>query len=115
MKTKNLLKLSLITALIGTFIIIILANNLEPRIIEISTINTKMIDSWVKIQGNVTNERSVDSLTILTIYDGSAGINTVLYKKTESKFEGKEVIILGKVMEYKQELEIEISKITIKE
>ena len=113
MKTKALLKLSLITALIGTFLVIILANNLEPLIIEISNINENMIDEWVKIQGNVTNERNVGGLTILTIYDGSGGIRATLRKKTDVKFEGYEVVILGKIFEYKNEIEIEISKISI--
>ena len=110
MKTRSLLKLSLITTLIGIFILIILSNNLEPEINDISSINEKMIDEWVKIKGNVTNQAEFDTLTILTIYDGTAGIRAIIYKKIEN-IEGHEVIILGKIIEYKNELEIEISKI----
>lgn len=110
MKTRTLLKLSLITALIGTFIIVILANNLEPDISKISSINEKMIDEWVRIKGNVTNQRNIKGLTILTIYDGTAGIRAIMYRELKENLEGSEIIILGKIIEYKDEIEIQIEK-----
>ncbi len=111
MKTRTLLKLSLIIALIGTFVIVILANNLEPNISKISSINEKMIDEWVRIKGNVTNQRSTEGLTILTIYDGTAGIRAIMYKNMNEDLEGSEIIILGKIIIYKDEIEIQIEKI----
>ncbi len=115
MKTKSLLKLSLITALIGTFFIIILADNLEPQVIQIININEKTLDQWVKVQGIVTNQRTVDSLNIFTVYDGTAGIRAVLRRKIPetAALEQKEVEIIGKVIDYKGEFEIEISKLRI--
>ncbi len=112
MKTRSLLKFSLITALIGIYLIIILANTLEPSIIKISDINENMVDEWVRIKGNVTNQKNIDGLTILTLYDGTAGIHVVMYKKIEN-FENSEVIILGKIIEYKGEIEVEINKIQV--
>ena len=114
MKTKSLLKLALITALIGTFLVIILANNLEPSITKISAINERMIDEWIKIQGEVVDEMITNNLQILTIKDESASIRCVLREKTNSSFQNHDVMILGKVSEYKKELEIEISKIELK-
>lgn len=112
MKTRSLLKLSLITAMIGIFIIVILADNLEPEIKNISIINEKMIDEWIKIKGNITNQQNINGLTIFTIYDGTAGIRAIIYKDTQN-FEGSEVIVLGKIIEYKNEIEIQIEKMQI--
>lgn len=110
METRALLKLSLVIALISTFIIVILASNLEPETRKIETINEKSLDEWAKIQGNVTQERTVETLKIITVNDGTASINCILRQKSDS-FENKKVEILGKIIDYKGELEIEISRI----
>jgi RecJ-like exonuclease len=112
MKTRSLLKLSLITAIVGIFLVVVLANNLEPGTKNISIINEKMIDEWIKVRGNITNQHHINGLTIITIYDGTAGINSIIYKEMPD-LEGTEVIILGKIIEYKNELEIQIEKIEI--
>ena len=113
MKTKSLFKLALITAIFGTFVIIILANNLEPSTISISSINEKMLDEFTSIQGKVVDEQIFDKLHIITVKDNSASIRALLPKKTSTLL-NKEVAILGKVIEYRGELEIEISRIKIK-
>ncbi len=110
METRALLKFSLIVSLIGIFILVILVNSIEPEIIKISSINERMIDEWVKIKGNVTEHRVVEGLTILTIYDGTAGINAI-FRKEIHNIEGVEVTITGKIIDYKGELEIDISEI----
>lgn len=114
MKTKSLLKLSLIVALIGTFVIIILANNLEPKVRKIETINEKSLDEWVKIQGTIVQDYTKENLKIITVNDGTASINCILRKKSDSfneNLKGKRVEILGKVIEYKDEIEIEINSL----
>lgn len=111
METRNLLKLCLITALVGTFLIVILANNLEPEAKTIDTINEKMFDEWIKVQGNVTQERDTSGLKILTVNDGTASINCILRKNVSYSFENQKVEVQGKITDYKGEIEIEISKI----
>jgi RecJ-like exonuclease len=110
METKFLLKLSLVVAILGTLAIAFLSDNIEPKTTEISSINERMLDEWVKISGNVVAEKNLDNLQILTVDDGSAAINAVL-RENASGFQGHSVAILGKVIEYDNELEIEISSI----
>ena len=112
METRKLLKFSLITTLLGLFLIIMLSNNLEPSTIKISDINENMIDEWASVQGNITNQIYVEGITILTVYDGTAGVNAIIYKELKN-IEGSKVRILGKIIEYGNELEIEINKINI--
>lgn len=113
METKALLKLSLIVAIIGTFLITILATNLEPRTRAIETINERNVDEWVKIQGNVTQERTIETLKIFTVNDGTASINCVLRGNKTGNIENMNVEVFGKVIDYKGELEIEVSQIRI--
>lgn len=108
---KNLLKVSLITAILGTLAIVFLSNNLEPSTTAISSINEKMLDEWVKISGKVVDESSFEHLRILTIDDGSASIKALLREDINKSFKGSTMTILGKVIEYKNELEVEISRI----
>ncbi|MCL6500652.1 MAG: hypothetical protein K6T16_01305 [Candidatus Pacearchaeota archaeon] len=110
METRILLKFSLITALIGLFILILLANSIEPEVVDIQSINERMIDEWVRIRGNVTEQRTIEGLTILTIYDGTAGIDAV-FRKEAPNMKGTNVILTGKIVEYRGTLEIEISEI----
>ncbi len=71
-----------------------------------------MIGEWVMIKGNITNQKTFGSLTILTVYDRSAGIRAVI-RKDIGDITNSKVIILGKVIEYEDEIEIQISKIKI--
>jgi RecJ-like exonuclease len=113
METRNLLKLCLITALVGTFLVVILANNIEPETKTIDTINENMFDEWVKVQGNITQERDIEGLKILTVNDGTASINCVLRKNISYSFKDQRVEIRGKITDYKGDIEIDISKIKI--
>lgn len=110
METRSLMKLSFAIAVLGTLAVVFLSNSLEPPIIQISNINERMLDEWVRISGNVIDEKNFDNLQILTIDDGNATINAVLREKASS-FQNHDVVILGKVIEYENELEIEISSI----
>ncbi|MEM2954709.1 MAG: OB-fold nucleic acid binding domain-containing protein [Candidatus Nanoarchaeia archaeon] len=118
METKALLKFSLIVALIGTFLIVIFAATLKPRTITIESINERNVDEWVKIQGNVTQERTIETIKIFTVNDGTASINCILRNARQKignleSLEGKEVEVLGKIIDYKGELEIETNQIMI--
>ena len=112
METRALLKLSLVIALISVFIITILATNIEPPIRKINTINEKSLDEWVKIQGTVTQQREYETLKIITVNDGTASINCVLRYDT-APIENKTVEILGKIVDYKGDFEIDVSEIRI--
>lgn len=112
METRALLKFSLVTALISIFIITILANNLEPSIRKIDTINENNLDEWVKIRGTVTRQKEYETLKIITVNDGTASIDCILRVNTEP-LENKTVEILGKIVEYKGNFEVDIHEIRI--
>jgi RecJ-like exonuclease len=98
--------------------IIFLANNLEPKIMSISSIDEKMLDNWVRIQGNVLNinkinmNNSANPLVIISLKDNSSFMD-IVFRKDINLSIGQNIEVLGKVSEYNQEIQIETSKIKI--
>jgi RecJ-like exonuclease len=116
MQSKKLLKISLIVTFIGLFLIIILANCFEPKTTEISSIDKKILDEWVKVTGQVNNLKSISTesgyLTTFTITDSTGRIDVIFYKKINLT---EKVEIIGKISEYQGKLQISASKIKILE
>ena len=105
-------KIALITAVIGTAILLFLSQNLEPQIIQISKINSRMLEQYVKINGNITSLKHYESMMLLTINDGSGEITAVIYNPDKNQnLTGKSVMVIGRVKEYKGKLEIEAATI----
>ena len=115
MHTKMLLRVSLATSLIGLIFLFILSENIEPMTVSIDKINEKMFDKYVKISGTLINVRETSGLYILTIKDSSSEIQGIIYKQNKkisfSRYKNQNVEIIGKVSEYKGQLQIEISEI----
>ncbi len=112
MNNKTLLKISLIISIIGTFILLILANTLPIKQYKIKDINDNLIDKKIQIQGQITNIKNYDALKIITIKDKTASINTIYYTNNKLNLTKNQTItVIGTVREYKQELEIQADKI----
>jgi RecJ-like exonuclease len=108
----HLTKLALITFLIGLIALFFLSQNLEPKQVKISDINSKMMDNYVKLQGTVVKIKQFDTLTSLTVSDNTDNITVICPKTNISKDSFIEVI--GKVQEYNGILEIEAERISEK-
>lgn len=111
---KFLLKLSLICSLIGLFLIIFLANHLEPQIRNLLDVDERDIESTVKVQGKITQIFDYENLVIFTIEDETGKIDCVFYNKFP--FQEQDIIqVTGKIIEYKGKIEIEATKIQLLE
>lgn len=110
---QALLKVALVSAIIGTALLIFLSAKLEPRLISIDRIDVRKIDNFVKIMGSVTSVKDTQSLLIFDVKDESGIIKVIAYKGKEEidLNKGMQIEIIGKVKEYKGELEIEASSI----
>jgi RecJ-like exonuclease len=104
-----MLKPAFITAIAGTFILLILSNNLEPPLIKVSDINERYLDNYVKIQGKIEEIKQSDSLTIIKLSEDNSSINIIAQNAAFQKKSYVEVI--GKVVEWHGTLEIEASRI----
>ncbi|MFC1685770.1 exodeoxyribonuclease VII large subunit [Nanoarchaeota archaeon] len=101
-------KIALITALIGTLILAVLAYYLEPKTQEISEIDESTIDSFVKVSGEVMSIGQKGNYFDLS--DKSGSIRVVSFQRLEIS-KGDKLEVIGKVDEYYGKLEIEAQDI----
>ena len=114
----KLLKIALVTSLIGIIGLIIFTPTIEVKEVDIKDINRGMIDEEVKITGVITDVAQSSSKTtyFLTINDGEAQIPLIIFEsqvgEIQSKnldiedFENRKVQVVGTVTQYDSELEL---------
>ncbi len=117
----KLLKIALVTSLIGIIGLIIFTPTIEVKEVDIKDINRGMIDEEVKITGMITDVAQSSSKTtyFLTINDGESQIPLIIFEsqvaEIQSKnldiedFENRKVQVVGKVTQYDSELELILS------
>lgn len=117
----KLLKIALITSLVGLIGLIAFTPTIEVKEVDITDINRGMIDEEVGIDGVITDVTQSSSKTsyFLTVNDGEAQIQLIIFEKQvaeiESKnldiedFKNRKVQVVGTVTQYNSELELILS------
>lgn len=117
----KLLKIALITCLIGIIGLIILTPTIEVKKVEIKDITRAMIDEEVSIDCVVTDiaRSSSGSSYFLTINDGTGQIQLVIFESQVAEiqsnnfdiedFKDRKVEVTGKITEYKSDMEMILS------
>ena len=84
---EKLLRIALITALIGIIGLILFTPSIEVKKVDIKDITRSMIDEKVSIQGVITDIAQSSSKTnyFLTISDGKAKITLIIFEKQVSE------------------------------
>ena len=118
---EKLLRIALITALIGIIGLILFTPSIEIKKVDIKDITRSMIDEKVSIQGVITDIAQSSSKTnyFLTISDGKAKVTLIIFEKQVSEitsrnldiedFENNKVEVVGTITEYKNDLELILS------
>lgn len=117
----KLLKIALITSLVGIIGLIAFTPTIEVKKVDIKDINNAMIDEEVSITGVITDVAQSSSKTsyFLTINDGEAQIQLIIFEsqvaEIQSKnldiedFKNRKVQVVGTVTQYNSELELILS------
>ena len=117
----KLLKIALITSLIGIIGLIIFTPTIEVKEIAIKDINRGMIDEEVKITGVITDVAQSSSKTsyFLNINDGEAQISLIIFENQVAEIQGRNldiedfknrrVQVVGTITEYISDLELILS------
>lgn len=117
----KLLKIALITSLIGIVGLIIFTPTIEVKQVSIKDINRAMIDEEVSVTGVITDVVQSSSKTsyFLNINDGEAQISLIIFESQaadiESRnldiddFKNRKVAVVGTVTEYNSDLELILS------
>lgn len=117
----KLLKIALITSLIGLIGLIIFTPSIEVKKVEIQDINRGMIDEEVSIEGVVSDVKSSASKSsyFLTVNDGTGQMSLIIFESQLAQLEdneidiesykGKKVNVVGTVTQYNSQLELILS------
>ena len=117
----KLLKIALITSLIGIIGLIIFTPTIEVKQVDINQINRGMIDEEISVDGVITDVAQSSSKTsyFLTVNDGEAQIQLIIFENQAAEIEGKnldiedfknrKVQVIGTVTEYNSNLELILS------
>lgn len=117
----KLLKIALVTSLIGIVGLIAFTPTIEVKEVEIKDINRGMIDEEVKLDGVISDvaQSSSKSSYFLTVNDGEAQIQLIIFEKQVAEmqsrnldiedFKNHKVEVVGTITQYKSELELILS------
>lgn len=117
----KLLKIALVTSLIGIVGLIAFTPTIEVKEVDIKDINRGMIDEEVKLDGVISDVAQSSSKTsyFLTINDGEAQIQLIIFEKQVAEmqsrnldiedFKNHKVEVVGTITQYKSELELILS------
>ena len=118
---EKLLRIALITSLIGIIGLIIFTPSIEVKKVDISDITRAMIDEKVCIDGVITDIAESSSKTnyFLTINDGESQMQMIVFEKQVAEiqsrnldiedFKNRKVEVIGTITEYKSNLELILS------
>lgn len=118
---EKLLRIALITALIGLIGLIIFTPTIEVKKVKLSEITRAMIDEEVSVECVVTDisTSSGKNSYFLTLSDGESQMSLVIFESQAAEiqtnsldieeFKNKKVNVIGKVTEYKSDLELVLS------
>ncbi len=117
----KLLRIALITSLIGIIGLIIFTPTIEVKKVKIEDIDRGMIDEEVCIDCVIMDMSTSASKSsyFLTVNDGTGQMSVIIFEKQAAEiqsnnfdiadFKGKKVEVTGKITEYNSELELILS------
>ena len=109
----KLLHISFTITILGILLIIILTNILQPKIIPINNITLKQLDKQIKTQGTITNIITHNEFQVITIKNQTK-INILLNLPSTNLTKNQNIIVTGKLQQYKNQLQINANQIKLK-
>ncbi len=104
MNEKTLLKIAIISALAGIFLLYLISDNISIDESSIGKIEEEDIGSDVKVKGRVEDVFNGESISIITISQPS-DIKIILFENV-SLSEGDYIEVIGEIEEYEGEMEV---------
>ena len=101
---NKLLIFSILCSVIGVFIILLVAENTEVDLVYIVDIDDTFVDKEVRVRGKVSSFNRLEGVSLFSIVDDQQ-IKVVVFDEIDLEM-GWNVEIVGRVKEYKSELEI---------
>ena len=114
MKENLLIKICLVSVVIGIIIMFVSSKTIHPKEIKIKDISEKY--NYIKIVGKITEvSTSKSGTTFLKIKDDSGTIDAIIFKNSIKNLDniksGEKIEVIGKPEKYKGKMEIIINSI----
>jgi len=114
----SLAKFSLALTIVGIVALYFVVQNTEPVRLEISDISHAMVGNHVALNGYINKMAWRGDNLFITLENNGSSIKVVMFSRETKKFsglreleKGDEISVVGRVGEYKTELEIIAEKI----
>ncbi len=104
MEEKTLLKIAIICALAGIFILYLISDNIEVSESSIGKIEGEQIGNDVKVKGVVKDVFNGEKISIITVTQPS-DMKVILFENV-SIAEGDYIEVIGGIDEYEGEMEV---------
>lgn len=114
MKKEHLTNISLIISIVGTLVLITLAEYTHPPFLQINEITEEHLESKITLQAKVLTIRNSEDLSFLTLSDSTGTIKALTFDELDLK-KNSRIEIEGVVEKYQGEFEILIDKINLLE
>lgn len=106
MKDSTLVKISLAWALIGIFILLVLANFAKPQEIKVSDLGNNLGKSVV-LHGKVSHATYKEAVSFIDLADDTGKTTVVFFGASKNNLSfGDLIAVKGKVSVYKNEIEL---------
>ncbi len=113
MKEKNILKIALISGIIGIIILFIISDNLEINETNIDKINKANIEEDVKLKGIISKITQLDKVAFIEL-EQPAKMTIIVFKDENlSLYKGDNIEVIGEIDEYEGELEVIAQRIRV--
>ena len=109
---KKLKEISILISVIGIMLLLILSNLVEPKLIKISDIDKHYLNQKIKTKVIVKKLIQYNNFMILTIKDNEKEIFVFVDKIIDINKDSN-IIVIGRVTEYKDKLQIRAEKISL--
>ncbi len=110
MKEKNILILSIIISIIGIIFLLTISLIKEPKLVKINQINSNFLNQKIKTSGQISRVINLDNFQIINLNDSNIEI---INNHPKNLSKNQKIIIIGKVQEYKNKLQINCEKLYI--
>jgi hypothetical protein len=111
MKEKTILALSILISTFGIILLLTISLTQEPKLVKINQINNNFLNQKIKTSGHVSRITNLNNFQIITLNESKEIEIINNHPKNLSK--NQKIIIIGKVQEYKNKLQINSEKLYI--
>jgi len=117
MNNQTLLKISFIISIFGILVLLFISNTIQPNKINIKDIKDLDLNQKIQITGKIQSIKiyKESNFQIITINDSTNKIDITLNipKNPMNLTKNQTIIVIGRVTEYKNNLQIQADKIKI--